>query len=177
MTTDTRRKSAEVKNEYELLHQFEVIFLDGEYKTRAATRDYQQVWKNVIDNTPEEGVTPVFVYRMNGEVCAAAAGTDDLIDNTECAMEIFRLATRVRALESKHTEIDALREEIARRDELMVRDLAELRSQRTEIAALREAVKDFLCECALVDKFRRYETWQITPWSMDELMKMVEEEP
>ena len=46
-----------------------------------------------------------------------------------------------------------------------------------EIAALREAVKDFLCECALVDKFRRYETWQITPWSMDELMKMVEEEP
>ena len=74
-------------------------------------------------------------------------------------------------------EIAALREEIARRDELMVRDLAELRSQRTEIAALREAVKDFLCECALVDKFRQYETWQITPWSMDELMKMVEEEP
>ena len=77
---------------YELLHQFEVVFRDGEHRTQDATRDYQKVWENVIDDSPDEGVTPVLVYRMNGEVCAAIAGLDDLISNEECAMEIARLA-------------------------------------------------------------------------------------
>ncbi len=88
--------------EYEVLHQFEVIFRDGEHKTQAATRDYQRVWENVIDNPPEEGVTPIVVYRMNGSTCAAIAGLDDLVDNEECAMEIARLAARVAELEEKY---------------------------------------------------------------------------
>lgn len=84
--------------EYEVLHQFEAIFRDGEHKTQAATRDYQRVWENVINNPPEDGVTPVVVYRMNGRTCAAIAGLDDLVDNEECAMEIARLASRVAEL-------------------------------------------------------------------------------
>lgn len=78
--------------EYELLHQFEVVFRDGEHKTQAATRDYSKVWENVIDNPPDEGVTPVHVYRMNGTTCAVIAGMDELVENEECAMEIARLA-------------------------------------------------------------------------------------
>ena len=78
--------------EYELLHQFEVIFRDGEHKTQAATRDYSKVWENVIDNPPAEGVTPIHVYRMDGTTCAVIAGVDELVENEECAMEIARLA-------------------------------------------------------------------------------------
>ena len=78
--------------EYELLHQFEVIFRDGEHKTQDATRDYSKVWENVIDNPPGDGVTPIHVYRMNGTTCAVIAGVDELVDNEECAMEIARLA-------------------------------------------------------------------------------------
>lgn len=111
-----------MKDEYELLHQFEVVFRDGEHRTQAATRDYQQVWKNVIDNPPEDGVTPVLVYRQNGEVCAAIAGMDDLIDNVECSMEIARLAARVKDLEAALAEKDA------------------------EIAALREAIRNLAAE-------------------------------
>lgn len=83
--------------EYEVLHQFEVIFGDGERKTQAATRDYSKVWENVIDDPLD--VTPVIVYRMNGEVCAAVAGLDDLVENEECAMEIARLAAEVESAE------------------------------------------------------------------------------
>lgn len=93
--------------EYEVLHQFEAIFRDGEHRTRAATRDYQKVWENVIDNPPEEGVTPVFVYRMNGETCAATAGQDDLVSNEECAMELARLAARVAELEAENAKLRA----------------------------------------------------------------------
>lgn len=78
--------------EYELLHQFEVIFRDGERKTQAATRDYSKVWESIIDNPPAEGVTPIHVYRLNGETCAVVAGMDELVENEECAMEIARLA-------------------------------------------------------------------------------------
>lgn len=91
--------------EYELLHQFEEIFRDSERKTQAATRDYQKVWENVIDDPPEEGVTPVLVYRMNGTTCAAIAGMDDLVDNETCAIEIARLAARVAKLESENTKL------------------------------------------------------------------------
>ena len=80
--------------EYELLHQFEVIFRDGEHKTQAASRDYSNVWENVIDNPPDEGVTPIHVYRLNGTTCAVIAGMDEPINNEECAMEIVRLASR-----------------------------------------------------------------------------------
>jgi hypothetical protein len=81
--------------EYELLHQFEVVCRDGEHKTQAATRDYSKVWENVIDNPPEEGVTPIHVYRMNGTTCAVIAGVDELVENEECAMEIARLSARL----------------------------------------------------------------------------------
>lgn len=81
--------------EYELLHQFEVIFRDGEHKTQAATRDYSKVWESVIDNPPEEGVTPIHVYRLNGTTCAVIAGMDELVENEECAMEIARLSARL----------------------------------------------------------------------------------
>ncbi len=81
--------------EYELLHQFEVIFRDGEHKTQAATRDYSKVWENIIDNPPEEGVTPIHVYRLNGTTCAVIAGMDELVENEECAMEIARLSARL----------------------------------------------------------------------------------
>ena len=81
--------------EYELLHQFEVVFRDGEHKTQAATRDYSKVWENIIDNPPEEGVTPIHVYRMNGTTCAVIAGMDELVENEECAMEIARLSARL----------------------------------------------------------------------------------
>ena len=93
--------------EYEVLHQFEAIFRDGEHKTQAATRDYQRVWENVINNPPEDGVTPVVVYRMNGRTCAAIAGMDDLVDNEECAMEIARLAARVAELEAREKKLRA----------------------------------------------------------------------
>lgn len=93
--------------EYEVLHQFEAIFRDGEQRTQAATRDYQRVWENVINNPPEDGVTPVVVYRMNGRTCAAIAGLDDLVDNEECAMEIARLATRVAELEAENAKLRA----------------------------------------------------------------------
>lgn len=91
--------------EYEVLHQFEAIFRDGEHKTQAATRDYQRVWENVINNPPEDGVTPVVVYRMNGRTCAAIAGLDDLVDNEECAMELARLAARVAELEAANAKL------------------------------------------------------------------------
>lgn len=91
--------------EYEALHQFEAIFRDGEHKTQAATRDYQRVWENVINNPPEDGVTPVVVYRMNGRTCAAISGLDDLVDNEECAMEIARLASRVAELEAREAKL------------------------------------------------------------------------
>ncbi len=81
--------------EYELLHQFEVIFRDGEHKTQAATRDYSKVWENIIDNPPEEGVTPIHVYRLNGTTCAVIAGMDELVENEECAMEVARLSARL----------------------------------------------------------------------------------
>ena len=77
----------------------------------------------------------------------------------------------------KDAEIAALNGKIITLDLDCAGYILDLDAARAEIAALREAVKDFLCECALVDKFRQYETWQITPWSMDELIKMVEEEP
>ena len=80
---------------YELLHQFEVVFRDGEHKTQAATRDYSKVWESIIDNPPEEGVTPIHVYRLNGTTCAVIAGVDDLVENEECAMEIARLSARL----------------------------------------------------------------------------------
>lgn len=98
--------------EYEVLHQFEAIFRDGEHKTQAATRDYQRVWENVINNPPEDGVTPVVVYRMNGRTCAAIAGLDDLVDNEECAMEIARLAARVAELEGENAKLRACVDEI-----------------------------------------------------------------
>ena len=81
--------------EYELLHQFEVIFRDGEHKTQAATRDYSKAWESIIDNPPEEGVTPIHVYRLNGTTCAVIAGMDELVENEECAMEIARLSARL----------------------------------------------------------------------------------
>ena len=95
--------------EYELLHQFEVIFRDGEHKTQAASRDYSNVWENVIDNPPDEGVTPVHVYRMNGTTCAVIAGMDELVENEECAMEIVRLATALAACasQSKRVAVEA----------------------------------------------------------------------
>lgn len=96
--------------EYVLLHQFEIVFRDGEHKTQQATRDYQKVWENVIDNPPEEGVTPVLVYRMNGETCAVIAGMDELIGNEECAMEILRLSA---AATARDQEIAALRARVA----------------------------------------------------------------
>lgn len=80
--------------EYELLHQFEVIFRDGEHKTQAATRDYSKVWESIIDNPPDDGVTPIHVYRLNGTTCAVIAGMDEPVNNEECAMEIVRLASR-----------------------------------------------------------------------------------
>lgn len=86
--------------EYELLHQFEWVCRPDERKTQAASSDYQRVWENIIDNPPADGVTPILVYRMNGEVCAAIAGVDDLADNDVCAMEIARLAARVKELEA-----------------------------------------------------------------------------
>lgn len=91
--------------EYEVLHQFEAIFRDGEHRTQAATRDYRKVWENVIDDPPEEGVTPIVVYRMNGSTCAAIAGLDDLVENEECAMEIARLAARVTELEAERAKL------------------------------------------------------------------------
>lgn len=96
-------------NEYELLHQFEVIFRDGEHKTQAASRDYSKVWENVIDNPPDEGVTPVHVYRMNGTTCAVIAGMDELVDNEDCAMEITRLvAAMQRERECREKLVEAL---------------------------------------------------------------------
>ena len=91
--------------EYEVLHQFEAIFRDGEHRTQAATRDYRKVWENVIDDPPEEGVTPIVVYRMNGSTCAAIAGLDDLVENEECAMELARLAARVTELEKENAKL------------------------------------------------------------------------
>lgn len=93
--------------EYEVLHQFEAIFRDGEHRTQAATRDYRKVWENVIDDPPEEGVTPIVVYRMNGSTCAAIAGLDDLVENEECAMELARLASRVTELEAENAKLRA----------------------------------------------------------------------
>lgn len=100
--------------EYELLHQFEVIFRDGEHKTQAATRDYSKVWENVIDNPPEEGVTPIHVYRMNGTTCAVIAGMDELVENEECAMEIARLlAAMQREREVRAQLVEALEKSLA----------------------------------------------------------------
>ncbi len=96
--------------EFELLHQFEEVFRDGEHRTQAATRDYSRVWKNVINAPPEEGVTPVLVYRQNGEVCAAVAGMDDLVENDVCAMEIARLAAEIARLKA---EVEGLREAVS----------------------------------------------------------------
>ena len=87
--------------EYEPLYQFEVVHRDGEHKTQPASRDYQKVWENVIDNPPEEGITPVIIYRTNGECAAAIAGIDDLVGNEECAMEIARLAAENAELKRK----------------------------------------------------------------------------
>ena len=49
--------------------------------------------------------------------------------------------------------------------------------QVAEIARLREAVSDFLCECALQfsDERLSYETWQITAGAVDELRRALEE--
>ena len=96
--------------EYELLHQFEVIFRDGEYKTQAASRDYSKVWESIIDNPPDDGVTPIHVYRLNGTTCAVIAGMDEPINNEECAMEIVRLASRydraIALLDEAQLELD-----------------------------------------------------------------------
>lgn len=100
--------------EYELLHQFEVIFRDGEHKTQAATRDYSKVWESIIDNPPAEGVTPIHVYRLNGETCAVVAGIDELVENEECAMEIARLAAALqRERECRETLVAALEDAMA----------------------------------------------------------------
>lgn len=99
------------KHEYELLHQFEVIFRDGERKTKGATRDYGKVWENVIDNPPEEGVMPMVVYRLNGTVCAVIAGLDELAENEDCAMEIARLASAMnREREIRAQLVEALKD-------------------------------------------------------------------
>ncbi len=82
-------------NEYELLYQFEIVFRDGEHRTQAASRDYSKVWESIIDNPPDEGVTPIHVYRLNGTTCAVIAGMDELVENEECAMEIARLSARL----------------------------------------------------------------------------------
>lgn len=95
--------------EFELLHQFEEVFRDGEHRTQAATRDYSRVWENVINNPPDDGVTPVLVYRQNGEVCAAVAGIDELVENDVCAMEIARLAAEIARLKA---EVEGLRARI-----------------------------------------------------------------
>jgi len=86
----------------------------------------------------------------------------------------------IRQLDEKDAEIGRLESLLDRARPLARKNLeqaAEIEELKAEIAALREAVKDFLCECSLVDTLRQYETWQITPGSMDELRKMVEETP
>ena len=52
-----------------------------------------------------------------------------------------------------------------------------IRARNAEIARLREAVSDFLCECALQfsDERLSYETWQITAGAVDELRRALEE--
>ena len=133
-------------SEYELLHQFGVIFRDGEHKTQAASRDYSNVWENVIDNPPDEGVTPVHVYRMNGTTCAVIAGMDELVENEECAMEIVRLATALAACasQSKRVAVEAKIEVLEEEDAHMVAFLGgtytdENREWRqAKIAALRK---------------------------------------
>ena len=117
--------------EYVLLHQFEVVFRDGEHKTQRATRDYQKVWENVIDNPPEEGVTPVLVYRMNGETCAVVAGMDELIGNEECAMEILRLSAAATARDKEIEELKAMVPKAQSLDELV----GALHRYRTEWAS------------------------------------------
>ena len=54
-------------------------------------------------------------------------------------------------------------------------DLPELAEKiKKRVDSLEAAIKDFLCECALVEKLRKYETYQITTGSMDELRKAVD---
>lgn len=119
--------------EYVLLHQFEVVFRDGEHKTQRATRDYQKVWENVIDNPPEEGVTPVLVYRMNGETCAVVAGMDELIGNEECAMEILRLSAAATAREK---EVEELRAKLEGQQHFFNLATEEIASLRAKIAGV-----------------------------------------
>lgn len=109
-------------NEYELLYQFETVFRDGEHRTQAASRDYSKVWESIIDNPPAEGVTPIHVYRLNGEVCAVTAGMDELVENEECAMEIVRLAREVTALREQRDELLAAAEAYASEWESPVTD-------------------------------------------------------
>ena len=133
-------------SEYELLYQFEIVFRDGEHKTQAASRDYQKVWENVIDNPPPDGVTPVLVYRMNGETCAAVAGLDDLIEHEEAAMEIARLAAENDALRECVRAADVFAASATRAlDELRIGGLTDL-----EFFQLEEAGQLYLAARAKV---------------------------
>lgn len=100
-----------------------------------------------------------------------------LDDGIFYALENAHLAGQECGEKRAAAEIAALREEVRVHEQRADLQFGAMQNQGEELGNLREAIKDFLCECALVDKMRQYETWQITPGSMDELRKMVEETP
>ena len=111
-------------------------------------------------------------------------------DNATLRQAVAELRERNRKQDEDIIDIRAL---IGKRDaeiaalEATIRDLTDtittqglkIREQAAEIERLREAVSDFLCECALQfsDERLSYETWQITAGAVDELRRALEEKP
>lgn len=101
-----------------------------------------------------------------------------------------RLMEQVRSLETEITQESQLRDRlISLLDGVAIvlkgepppltlhgwHDLPELAEKiKKRVDSLETAIKDFLCECALTEKLRKYETYQITTGSMDELRKAVD---
>ena len=108
-------------------------------------------------------------YRLNVRAC------EDGWMNGEYLSVDTRLAHA--AWQSRDAEIAECQRMNRELVALVQRDTDALAEALKEIARLREAVSDFLCECALEfsDERLSYETWQITAGAVDELRRALEE--